>query len=93
MATQGDLLLQIIENQKTDGERLARVESMQFELKTELRAVHVAQTECPARIAEMNRQVRRSALLMTGKFLAWFVGIGATVAGAITAVASMFGGQ
>jgi hypothetical protein len=93
MATQGDLLLQIIENQKADGERLARVESLQHDLRAQVVAVREAQETCPGRIAEMQRQVRRASIISVGKFLAWSAGICATAAGAITALAAIFGGR
>ena len=93
MTNPGDLLLQIIENQKADGERLARVESLQHDLKEQVIAVREAQEVCPARVAEMQRQVRKNTIIVTGKVLAWGAGICATIVGAITAFAKIFGGH
>ena len=92
MDSVNNLLLQVVENQKRDGERLARMEEITLDMRTDLVEVRDAQRTCPGRIAEMQRQSRRAAWTVAGKILAWFVGICATVAGAIQAVASIFGG-
>jgi hypothetical protein len=91
-STTDSLLMQVIDNQKHDGERLARVEELTLDLRTEIMAVSTAQRSCPARISEMQRQARHAAWVIAGKILAWVIGILATMAGAIQAVASIFGG-
>jgi len=85
-------LTQLLTNQKVDGERLARVETLTEEMKGEILFVKNAQLSCPGRLAEMQRQARRSALIIAGKVLGWAVGIAATIAGAVQAIASIFGG-
>ena len=86
------LLLEIIKNQKADGERLARVESLTQETKQEIVHVKHAQLTCPGRIAEMQRQARRAALVTAGKLLGWIIGVVTAIAGAWKAVAAIIGG-
>ena len=92
METIDSLLFKVLANQKHDGERLARLEEMSSEMKADVSEIKDTQLSCPARIAEMRRQARIAAWVTAGKILAWFVGIGATIAGAFKAVASIFGG-
>jgi len=87
-----DLLMEILKNQRSDGERLARVEVLTEEMKTDIIAVKTLQVSCPGRIAEMQRQARKAAWVTAGKLLGWFIGIVTACAGAWQAIAAVFGG-
>lgn len=90
--TTDTLLMRVLDNQKTDGERLARLEEFTLDMREDVAAIKAAQDSCPGRVAEMQRQARRAAWITAGKILAWVAGIGATIAGAIKTAASIFGG-
>jgi len=92
MLNQPEILLQIFENQRSDSERLARVEVLTNEMGVAIKEIRDMQIRCPGRIAEMQRQARRAGLVMAGKLLGWFIGIVTACAGAYTAVAAIFGG-
>jgi hypothetical protein len=92
MLEQPEILLQIFENQRSDSERLARVEVIVSEMGITVKEVKALHAACPGRIAEMQRQAKRAALIVAGKLLMWLIGIVTACAGAYTAVAAIFGG-
>ena len=87
-----DILVEILKNQRNDGERLARVEILTAEMRSDILDVKTLQTSCPGRIAEMQRQARKAAWVTAGKLLGWFIGIVTACAGAYQAIAAVFGG-
>jgi len=92
MLDQPEILLKIFDNQRKDSERLARVEVIVGDMGVTIKEVKDLQATCPGRIAEMQRQAKRAALIAASKLLMWIIGVITACAGAYTAVAAIFGG-